>query len=86
MSYTEDDTCIRCGKLLDHTKSVWLELNMRTGLYCDGGVPDADSQGGFEFGAACARAIIKNGGELVRVGRAACAAAITARRAGFYPR
>ena len=71
MSFVEDDTCIRCGKRLDHAKSVLLELNMRTGLYCTGGVPPDDSQGCFEFGADCAKAILKNGGELVRVGRAA---------------
>lgn len=68
---TEEDTCIRCAKRLDHSNSVWLELNCRTGLYCVGGVPEADSQGSFEFGAACARAILMNGGEMVRVGRAA---------------
>lgn len=66
----EDDTCIRCGKRLDHDKSVWLELSFRTGLYAES-VPVEESQGGFEFGADCARAILKNGGEMVRIGRAA---------------
>lgn len=69
---TEDDACQRCGKPLDHANSTWLELNMRTGLYCSSGtVPEEDSQGGFEFGASCARAILKNGGKMVHVGRAA---------------
>lgn len=69
---SEDDTCIRCGKRLDHSKSVWLELNCATSLYCEAGkVPADDSQGGFEFGADCARAVLKNGGKMVRIGRAA---------------
>lgn len=60
--FREDDTCIRCGKRLDHSKSVWLELNCATGLYCEEAtVPTADSQGCFEFGADCARLILKNG-------------------------
>jgi hypothetical protein len=68
----EDDACIRCGKRIDHNKSAWLELSCATGLYCEpGSVPEDDSQGGFEFGADCARAILKNGGKLVYVGRAA---------------
>lgn len=69
--YNEGD-CLRCGKALGRQKSVWLELNCTTGLYCEEGtIPRNDSQGSFEFGAACARAILKNGGELVYVGRAA---------------
>jgi hypothetical protein len=72
MSFLEDDACIRCGKKLDHDKSNWLELNHATSLYCEPGkVPAEESQGGFEFGAACAKAILKNGGKLVRTGRAA---------------
>lgn len=70
--FIEDDTCGRCGKKLDHAKSAWLELNSHTGLYCVAGtVPEVESQGCFEFGADCARAILKNGGDLVYVGRAA---------------
>lgn len=67
----EDDACIRCGKKLDHGKSLWLELNFTTGLYCvEGTVPGNESQGGFEFGAACGKAILRNGGKCIRIGRA----------------
>ena len=69
MSFFADDTCLRCGKKIDHVQSAWLELNNRTGLYCaPGTVPADDSQGGFEFGSSCAKAILKNGGEMVTVG------------------
>lgn len=68
----DDDCCLRCGKRLDHNKSTWLELNQFTGLYCEPGtVPENESQGEFEFGPDCAKAILKNGGNLVLVGRAA---------------
>lgn len=68
---TQDDTCLRCGKPLDHSNSRWLELNRWTGLYCDGEVPKDASQGLFEFGPACARAILRNGGIMVQIGTAA---------------
>jgi hypothetical protein len=72
VAYFEDDCCLRCGRRLDHSKSVWLELNSHTGLYCEAGtVAENESQGGFEFGADCAAAILANGGKLVEVGRAA---------------
>lgn len=67
----EPNTCGRCGKKLDHSKSEWLELSNATGLYCTGGLPDDESQGCFEFGADCAAAILKNSGKLELVGRAA---------------
>jgi len=67
---TENDTCMRCGKSLNHEASTWLELSFRTGLYAES-VPAEESQGGFEFGSDCARAILKNGGKLTLVGRAA---------------
>lgn len=66
----EDDTCMRCGKHLDHNKSVWLELSFKTGLFAENVAPD-ESQGSFEFGANCVRAILGNSGKMVRVGRAA---------------
>lgn len=66
----ENDTCIRCGRRIDHSTSKWLELSFKTSLYAES-VPADESQGGFEFGADCARAILKNGGKMVHVGRAA---------------
>lgn len=63
-----DFYCIRCGEKLDPKKMVWLELNQVTGRYHKPGeVPEDKSQGAFEFGAACARRVLKNGGRLVRV-------------------
>lgn len=59
--------CERCGDQLDNTKAVWLELSTRTGRYSAKGVPAAESQGWFAFGSACARAVIKNGGECVHI-------------------
>lgn len=56
--------CERCGDRLDNEKSVWLELNSHTGRYAEAGtVPEAESQGCFAFGSACARAVLKAGGE-----------------------
>jgi len=57
------DTCERCGKPLDHSRSVWLELSFRSGRYAES-VPPEESQGFFEFGADCARAILKNNGNM----------------------
>ncbi len=48
--------CTRCGEKLDPEKMVWLELDQRTDTYHDeGGIPDDRNQGGFTFGAACAK-------------------------------
>jgi len=66
---TQDDTCRRCGRKIDHSRSAWLELSWLTGLYAES-VDAAESQGSFEFGADCARAILANGGRLEFVGRA----------------
>ena len=48
-------TCQRCGK--KHVSGwVWLELNRDTGnWHKPGTVPEAQSQGLFRFGIACAR-------------------------------
>ena len=51
--------CTRCDELLNEARIVWLELNSRTGIYSSGPVePPEDSQGGFPFGAACARRVL----------------------------
>ena len=47
--------CTRCGEVLNEAKAVWLELDTRTGTYTAQPVPDEHSQGGFIFGAACAK-------------------------------
>ena len=67
----EDGTCLRCGRPLKDGDGTMLELNCRTGLFCEPGkVPEDESQGGFYFGPDCARAVLKGGGKNVRVGRA----------------
>jgi len=58
--------CERCGERLNPQTMVWLELNLRTGLYADPEqtpVPESESQGAFTFGQACAKAVLANGGE-----------------------
>ncbi len=47
--------CERCKAKLNPEKAVWLELDQRTGTYTDQPVPEEYSQGGFPFGADCAR-------------------------------
>jgi hypothetical protein len=72
MSEKHTDYCERCGEKLNPKTMVWLELNSRTGLYSDpdkSPVPEEDSQGGFTFGKACAAAVLKNGGRLVRLAK-----------------
>ena len=60
--------CERCGEPLHPDREVWLELDQVTNLYHrpeafpKGGV----SQGGFAFGVACARAVLRAGGRCVR--------------------
>lgn len=63
----ETHFCERCGDKLDNTKAVWLELSTSTGLYSATGVPESESQGWFAFGSACARAVVKKGGECVHI-------------------
>ena len=60
-------TCERCGK--KHLGAfVWLELNACTGRYHKPGeVPQAESQGLFRFGPACANAVLKAAGTNQRV-------------------
>lgn len=47
--------CERCKAKLNPDMAVWLELDQRTGTYTDQPVPEEYSQGGFPFGADCAR-------------------------------
>lgn len=53
--------CTCCERELK-SECAMLELNTRTHVYSDGGVPEEDSQGWFPFGKACADRVIKNGG------------------------
>lgn len=64
--FVADTSCERCGEQLDESKAVWLELDSRTNLYHAPGAFPADgwSQGGFLFGSACAKAVLKAGGRL----------------------
>ena len=56
----KDGCCIRCGKKLKMNEAVFLELDQRVDEYHDfGGIPDADNQGGFEFGPDCAEILRK---------------------------
>lgn len=47
--------CECCGKKMDDSKIVWLELDTRTDEYTSEAVPEAFSQGAFPFGAGCAK-------------------------------
>lgn len=50
--------CVRCGRVLKDR--VMLELNWDTGEYSEPGtVPAEVSQGCFEFGSDCAKALLK---------------------------
>lgn len=55
--------CYRCNELLNKERLVWLELNCKTGEWAKSGeapwTDGPDSQGSFEFGAACARRVLK---------------------------
>jgi hypothetical protein len=63
--------CDRCGEKLDPSKIVWLELDQDTGRYTDQPLPEGhESQGGFSFGRACAKAVLANGGTNIRIMKA----------------
>lgn len=48
--------CTCCDRVLNEAKIVWLEYDRRDLTYHNfGDVPEADSQGAFEFGPGCAR-------------------------------
>jgi hypothetical protein len=51
--------CEHCGRKLDESKIVWLELSFRTGQWFQpGACPENESQGGFPFGRACAKTVM----------------------------
>jgi len=56
---TDELHCERCGEKLNPTKAVWLDLSWRSNLYSAKPWPEDESQGGFPFGAACSRAILR---------------------------
>jgi hypothetical protein len=59
--------CTRCSEKLDESRAVWLELDRDLLTYhLDGEVPPERSQGGFPFGEACARTILKLDGVCVK--------------------
>lgn len=65
--FTPDNTCTCCGKKLNPKTMAWLELDQDTNLYHDPekGIPKGHtSQGGFPFGSACARKVLRNGGNV----------------------
>lgn len=60
--------CYRCGEKLNAKRSKWLELDGTTGRFHQPGeVEPAKSQGGFPFGAACAKAQLGQDHGLARV-------------------
>lgn len=61
---TEKDYCTRCGEELRPSTVSWLELSNTDGrYYIPNYLPEGHvSQGGFPFGDACARTVLKNGG------------------------
>lgn len=73
------DYCERCGEELNPKTMVYLELSTKTGLFTDPDKVDlgpdesegGESQGAFTFGKACAAAVLKNGGDLIRIGKLA---------------
>lgn len=52
--------CERCGKPLDGTSTVWLDLNVHTHQYSKTPWPESDSQGSFPFGRACAETVLED--------------------------
>lgn len=58
--YGTPGCCVLCGRPLDMKKAVYLEMNQNTATFHEPGtVPPEESQGCFEFGAACARKVLK---------------------------
>lgn len=52
-----DLRCEHCGKKLDPSVAVWIELDNRRMIYTSEEIPEKDSQGYFPFGASCAKKI-----------------------------
>lgn len=67
------NTCERCGEEVHPDREVWLELSQETGLFSDPRVvtlPENESQGGFCFGADCAKTVLGARGEMRRIRKA----------------
>lgn len=78
----------KCRKDMPQRRAVWLELNNKTGQYCEPGtVPEKHSQGGFPFCDDCAAQIrnlgrLDDGGGLLVI-EANFSACLHVDRAGF---
>ena len=57
--------CEKCNQKLHihENKIKFLELSITDGVYYDGIPEGHESQGWFPFGTACAKSILKNGGQ-----------------------
>jgi len=67
MSAPSPERCECCERELHPDRIVWLEYQQSTDRYVDPKkvkVPEDDSQGGFPFGTACARKVLKAGGRI----------------------
>lgn len=66
---TNRHRCERCSRFLNPDDTIWLTLNSHTLIWYEdeSAIPPEQNQGGFPFGRKCAEAVIKNGGELVRI-------------------
>lgn len=54
MRFIGENTCTLCGRKLDPSRKVALELDQRVNEYHDfGNVPESLSQGWFDFGPEC---------------------------------
>jgi len=61
MSREPFEVCESCHRLLDPKLAVWLELDQRDNTWHGEGdpVPAEHTQGGFPFGASCAKATLR---------------------------
>jgi hypothetical protein len=57
----EGQVCHLCAAPLNPDKTIWLELHCVRGTFheLNDPVPEADSQGCFPFGTACAKKVLK---------------------------
>lgn len=53
--------CEKCGDKINPKTAVWLELSLTDGNYYDSNSfpRNHESQGGFSFGKACAKTVLK---------------------------
>ncbi len=60
--HEEHEFCEKCGAELNPSRVKWLELDTRTNVFTDPDkveIPEEHSQGGFPFGIACAKKVLK---------------------------